>query len=118
MFAEAYLTNMLIAANTGVVGICPNGDGTFRLDYNDQPTQAQMDAASTIVQTFDYSTVESVLRQISDIDNSITLRMMQEAVANDPTVNPTWCGGAGGDASQHMAYLNNLKRTLRATLPR
>lgn len=117
MYAESYLTDMLIKAGTGIVGIATNEDGTFRLDYGKDPTQDQMDTANNIVASFDYDSVETALKGICDLERQVTDRMIQEAIGGDTTRNAAWCGGSGGNAQEHMAWIVQQKAKLRATLP-
>ena len=116
MYAEAYLTDMLLSS--GVVGLRKNQDGTLSLDFADDATNDQKASATQIATSFDYDTVESTLSSIYSLEGSITARIMQSAIAGDSTVNPSWCGGAGGTAAQHIAWVNSQKSTLRASLPR
>lgn len=90
---------------------------TFVIDTQTQATSAQIIAAQTVIQGFNYAVVENTRQQLDLLDCAITDRMMIEAFVGDATVNPAFCGGAGGTSAQHVAWVHAQKATLRAQLP-
>ncbi len=116
MYAEVYLTDKLKAQ--GVCGIGYNDDGTLCFSYTSPPDAASVAAVSQYTSSFDIAAVENVLQSIALMERQITPRMLHEAIGGDTTINPAWCGGAGGTAQQHIAWITQQKAALRAQLPK
>ena len=122
MYAENYIHNM-VAKKCPIDGMSfGSGDITtadgisVRLDYSASSTTDQQSTAAAYVATLNYAMIESTLQQIAALEFSVTDRMIQSAVGGDTSVNPSWCGGQGGTAAQQIAWVNQQKATLRASL--
>jgi hypothetical protein len=133
MFAESYLHGLIakVCPINGLRFVAPadttkwpntgtatTADGlTCVVDVQAGATSAQISAAQSVITSFNCASVESARQQLDLLDCAITNRMMIEAFVSDASVNPSFCGGAGGTSAQHVAWVHAQKATLRAALP-
>lgn len=133
MYAESYLHNLIskVCPINGLRVITTNdiirwpnsviattADNLIvAVDTQDVATQVQKNDVTPVVNTFNYSTVESARQQLDALDLTVSMRGIIEAFVGDTSINPSYCGGQGGTATQHAAWVHGQKTALRAQLP-
>jgi len=113
MYSERFLLSVL--APLGVTGyVMPTMDSsTWAFSFKDSATDAQKQQVQQYITGFDYMSVETTLVEIAELENAVTPRLLQAAIAADTTVDSV----TGKTAIQTITDINSQKTVLRRSLP-